>query len=318
MKFCVAVTDLDWFDFLSKKSSEGKLEDVNFWRPGGSNFTALTQGGPILFKLKSPRNVIAGIGFFTSFSRLPVTAAWQYFGKKNGFDTYIEFKNRIFSHNYSHGSSSDNPKIGNIILTDPIFFNQSQWIEPPVDWSSNIVSYKLYSTEDHVGKILWHQIEDTLNQYHFFDRKPDEKSPFKIETPKDDFQKRYLSKVRYGQSSFRMSLTNAYDKRCVISGVDVLPVLEAAHIKPYASSGPHFVSNGLLLKSDIHELFDTGYITITNEMKIEVSKKLQHKYERGELYHNRYHGQKLILPESIKEKPAQTFIDWHNQNVYNG
>ena len=46
--------------------------------------------------------------------------------------------------------------------------------------------------------------------------------------------------------------------------------MDAAHIKPYDQSGPHSISNGLLLRSDIHKLFDKGYMTITNDYKIEV------------------------------------------------
>ena len=313
MIFCVAVTDIDWFDFLSKRS----FDDVNFWRPGGANFTALTQGGPLLFKLKSPKNVVAGVGFFTSFSKLPVSTAWQYFGEKNGFKSYNEFKNRIFSHSYSKHSSSDNPIIGSTILTDPIFFNREECFAPPADWSSNIVSYKKYSTENPIGKTLWTQIEERLARHDFFNREADYKSPLILENPRDDHQRRYLAKVRYGQSSFRMSLTDAYDKRCVISGESTLPALEAAHIKPYKDSGPHFISNGLLLRSDMHRLFDLGYITLTNQMKIEVSKRINENYGNGKEYFQ-HHGKKLILPHHITEKPNKEYIDWHNQNVYNG
>ena len=60
-------------------------------------------------------------------------------------------------------------------------------------------------------------------------------------------------------------MTDGYDRRCAISGEKTLPILDAAHIRSYASGGEHEVSNGLLLRTDIHKLFDRGYVTITEE-----------------------------------------------------
>src|SRR5690606_11461688 len=73
----------------------------------------------------------------------------------------------------------------------------------------------------------------------------------------------YLARARLGQGAFRVLVTDAYQKRCAISGERTLPVLQAAHIRPYAAAGPHRVSNGLLLRSDLHILFDRGYVTVT-------------------------------------------------------
>ena len=67
---------------------------------------------------------------------------------------------------------------------------------------------------------------------------------------------------RLGQGAFRVLVTDAYRRRCTISNERTLPVLEAAHIRPYADNGPHQLSNGLLLRSDLHRLFDLGYFTV--------------------------------------------------------
>ena len=53
-----------------------------------------------------------------------------------------------------------------------------------------------------------------------------------------------------------------------VTGEKTLPVLEAAHIKPYALDGPHRVSNGILLRSDLHKLFDLGYVTVTPDLNL--------------------------------------------------
>lgn len=96
-----------------------------------------------------------------------------------------------------------------------------------------------------------------------------------------------------------------------------MPVLEAAHIKPYALSGPHFISNALLLRSDMHKLFDTGYMTITKDYKVEISGRIKLEFENGKEYY-KYHGKELVfLPERDGDKPDSRFIDWHNNHVFN-
>ena len=123
-------------------------------------------------------------------------------------------------------------------------------------------------------------------------------------------------KVRLGQSAFRVLVTDAYQRKCAISGERTLPVLEAAHIKPYSNSGVHRISNALLLRSDLHKLFDTGYLTITADHKVEVSKRIKEEFENGKEYY-RFHGKGLyVLPSKVIDCPEKRFVEWHNENVY--
>jgi putative restriction endonuclease len=69
-------------------------------------------------------------------------------------------------------------------------------------------------------------------------------------------------RIRRGQPRFREELMNAYEGRCAITGCAIADVLEAAHITPYAGSQDNHVSNGLLLRADLHTLFDCGLIAI--------------------------------------------------------
>src|SRR6056297_4310427 len=78
--------------------------------------------------------------------------------------------------------------------------------------------------------------------------------------------------VKLGQGGFRILVTEAYHRRCAITGEKTLPVLDASHIKPYGKDGPHRTSNGLLLRQDMHNLFDRGYMTIDEDYKIIVSR----------------------------------------------
>lgn len=83
MNAYVAVTDYDWYSFLSQQD---EVDEVNFWqpRPWGGRFAVLRRGEPLLFKLKAPHNAIAGGGFFESYADLPLSLAWDAFGVKNG------------------------------------------------------------------------------------------------------------------------------------------------------------------------------------------------------------------------------------------
>jgi len=64
----------------------------------------------------------------------------------------------------------------------------------------------------------------------------------------------------------------------------------------------------------MHKLFDNGYITITKDYKVEVSKAIKEEFENGKEYYQ-YHGKELMyLPKLNIDKPNQKFIEWHNNN----
>jgi putative restriction endonuclease len=102
-----------------------------------------------------------------------------------------------------------------------------------------------------------------------------------------------------------------------VSGEHSLPVLDAAHIKPYATGGDHAVRNGLVLRSDIHRLFDTGYVTVTPEHRFEVSPRLKQDFSNGRSY-LAFHGQPIALPERVEDRPDPQLLQWHNEHCFNG
>lgn len=92
--------------------------------------------------------------------------------------------------------------------------------------------------------------------------------------------------------------------------------MEAAHIKPYSLSGPHRINNGMLLRKDLHALFDRGYINIAEDLHIEVSKKIKEDYGNGREYY-KFHGKSLIeVPKDTQQRPSLEFLRWHNDNVF--
>ena len=110
-------------------------------------------------------------------------------------------------------------------------------------------------------------------------------------------------------------VTDAYERRCAITQERTLPALEASHIKPFKESGPHSVKNGILLRSDIHKLFDNGYVTITPEYRFEVSRRIKEEFENGRDYYA-LNGRYLHLPLKREYHPSKDSIDWHNEKVF--
>ncbi len=298
MKAFVGVTDYSWFSFLKDQ----RPDEVNFWQPSGNdNFRVLQPGELFLFKLKGKRNAIAGGGFFARFSILPNFLAWEAFGPKNGAATFDTFYQPIAE--YKRRNGVDHNRIGCIILSNPFFFDEDDWIPIPSDWAPNIVRGKTYSDDSVIGKRL---IDDVLVRIRRGDAVGEEAVRWGVTT----------TSYRLGQGGFRISVTEAYDRRCAISGERTLPILDAAHIKPVKDSGVHSVSNGLLLRTDIHGLYDLGYLTVTPDYHIEVSSKLDEEYGNGKLYYS-YHGLLVPnLPQRTEEQPSAEYLRWHNENVF--
>ncbi len=301
MRFWVGLTDGDWFEYLRNSTPD----EVNFWQPSaGRRAVRLDAGALFLFKLHSPRNFVVGGGFYVRYSALPARLAWDAFGDKNGTTSYDALRDRV--RRYRKQSVSGDPFIGCNILNAPFFFEDKDWIAIPETWAPNTQQGRTFDTETVDGLRLWNAVHERLRGI------PVPKS--QVESPRLGAE--YLTRARLGQGAFRVLVTEAYERRCAVSGERTLPVLEAAHIKPYAKSGPHLISNGLLLRSDLHILFDDGYLTVTEDLKVEVSRNIKEKFENGREYY-RYHGKPLItVPGDSNQRPSHEFLRWHNTEVF--
>lgn len=126
-----------------------------------------------------------------------------------------------------------------------------------------------------------------------------------------------LVRPRLGQGAFRIIVTDSYHRMCAITRERTLPALEAAHIKPFADGGEHEASNGVLLRRDIHSLFDTGYVTITPMLNFEVSRRIKEEFENGRQYYE-LHGRGIAPPDDRRSVPDGAALAWHNENRYLG
>ncbi len=318
MKFWAGVTDTKWYRYLRERTPE----DINFWQPSGKQqeFKIIEKGAPFLFKLKSPANAIGGVGFYSTQAFLPVSVAGDTFGERNGCASFVELKTMIDTYRQKSGTAlMQNPVIGCLILTNPIFFEDSDWIPAPEDWKGSIVQGKSYDDSEIIGARIWRDVQNRLEKTKFFDRIDTIPNQLQLGDGLDDsprYRESILSKIRLGQGAFRIMVTEAYKGRCAVTGEHTLPVLEAAHIKPYSSDGPHMISNGLLLRSDLHKLFDAGYITVTPEYRLEVSSRLKQEFNNGKIYYEMNGRRLLVMPGFERDMPRREFLTWHNENVY--
>ncbi|HZF07155.1 MAG TPA: HNH endonuclease [Thermoanaerobaculia bacterium] len=311
MKGTVAVTDFGWYDYLSRRS----VAEVNFWTPSDRRRFSAPAFSPFFFKLKAPHRAIAGFGYFAKWSSLPPWLAWECCGEGNGCDSLATFETRLadIRARIKYVASGTVANIGCILLVQPIFFPREAWIPQPSDWHDRTVSSESYDLTVGEGRRIW---EQCLERAHVAAI-----APSHLLEVAGSASPRYgapqLVAPRLGQGTFRVSVTDAYGRSCAATGEHSLPVLEAAHIRSYASEGPHEVRNGILLRADLHRLFDKGYATVTRDLRLEISKRLREDYSNGRSYYP-LHGQPVRVPDAIGDRPASEFLVWHNEHVYLG
>jgi len=308
MKLYVGVTDQDWFTFLRERNAQ----EMNFWRPKATNtFGVIEPGGLFLFKSKYPENKIVGGAFFVRHSALPLDLAWTAFGEANGVATFDEFRRKIAS---LRRDQERNPQIGCIVLTQPFYLRPEAYITVPADWSGNIVSGKSYPIQQGEGKRLY---EEAQRAMRMASHPADVLAPTLFED-KARYGEERLVRPRLGQGGFRVTVIEEYQRRCALTGERTLPVLQAAHIKPYSVMGPHDITNGILLRSDLHTLFDKGYLTITTDLHVEVSGRIKKDFSNGREYYA-LHGKPLkVVPDIVQHRPSSQFLEWHQQECFLG
>lgn len=312
MRIFIGVTDKDWFSF---QSSRATVDEVNFWRPSPSaTFRALDPGELFLFKLHAPLNFIVGGGFFTKFQQLPVSIAWEAFGAGNGVSSLFEFRQRIRRYRHVSIHPDDNPTIGCIMLAEPFFWPENLWISSPLDFKAPTVQGKGYDAEVGTGRELWNEVEQRLKLPLTGQLSDKIATTAAIES--HGFGKPQILLPRLGQGSFRIVVTDAYERRCALTGERTLPVLDAVHIKPYSVQHRHEVSNGMLMRSDLHRLFDEGYITIDPvDRKILVSSRIREEFKNGREYY-KLHGAPVRDPSQAIYRPNAENLEYHAYSIF--
>ena len=247
-----------------------------------------------------------GGGFFVKYSALPVRLTWDTFGIENGAASFEEMVARIGRYRRKaidvHGD-----QVGCLVLVEPFFLEESEWIAPPADWAPNIVQGKRYDSEVGEGARIWGQVQLALAR----------RLPMEHAVAEHRYGKPILVQPRLGQGAFRLLVTDAYQRRCAVTGERTLPVLDAAHIRPYAELGPHRLENGILLRKDLHALFDAGYVTVTPSLELRVSRRIREEFENGRDYYA-LEGSSVRLPMPPAPPPSAEYLEWHGDTVFRG
>ncbi len=304
----VAVTDPGWYQRLSRSPGP---KDANFWRPSLRAFR-LDVGTPFFFKLRAPYRKIAGFGYFAGFTVLPDWLAWETFGESNGVLSLAELRDRLSS--IQHGARIEADQAGRIgccLIAESRFFPQTAWVDPPSDWSPRTQTGMGLDLGSGEGKRI---LAECLERSSVL---PTLASVLEDSESGPRFGPPVLHMPRLGQSIFRIRVLDAYDRACAVTGEHSLPVLDAAHIMPYSNGGAHAVSNGIVLRSDLHRLFDHGYVAIDGEHRFLVGDRLKRDFENGRSYYG-LRGHPVTLPNVPELRPSPTALKWHRDNVFLG
>jgi putative restriction endonuclease len=293
----IGVTDRRWFEYLRRAG----LDEVNFWQPTPAGVNALP-GTPWIFKLHYPMNAIVGFGFLTYHTRMPIAVAWEAFGRGNGVSSYAEMLSLVAA--YRKGASAA-AEIGCVVLSDPVFLEEADWIPAPADWAPNIVKGKYYGLTEGPGAEIWRQLSA---------RAAVPATASALVAP-NALGKPVLIAPRLGQGAFRLQVTDAYARRCAVTGEKTLPALEAAHIVPFAEVKAHDVRNGLLLRSDLHRLFDLGYVSVRPDRRFVVSRAIREDFENGRDYYA-LAEKEIALPADPAKMPARESLERHYDEIF--
>jgi putative restriction endonuclease len=264
----------------------------------------LPEGTLFLFKLKAPYRHIAGGGRFVRYTRLPLLSAWSVFEQQNGTSSLGAFRDLIASHRQA--PTNLDTEIGCTVLTDVFYLPSERWIDVGERFHRSIMVGKAYEETSVDGSSILADLRLATQG----------RTLGEGDKPEERFGRPFLQRARLGQGSFRTLVIDAYQRRCAITGEHTLPALEAAHIIPYADHGPHYISNGLLLRSDFHKLFDAGLVTVEPDLKVRISGRIRDRYFNGKAYY-RLHRQTLAaLPTESMDHPDPAFLRWHNENRF--
>ena len=124
-----------------------------------------------------------------------------------------------------------------------------------------------------------------------------------------------LAPQRLGQQAFQAVVLRAYERRCAVTGDRIRPVLQAAHIMPLPAGGEHRLDNGLLLRSDVHTLYDRGYLGVDPQYRLLVSPRLRDEFGNGEQFYA-HAGERIALPQRRGDHPNREFLEWHMDEVF--
>jgi putative restriction endonuclease len=235
-------------------------------------------------------------------------------GEANGVATLEQMRERIAHYRREPIGPYHDPEIGCVFIRDVTFFPDDLTFDPPPGFALNIVQGKGYDMGDpavagYFGDLMQIvlggplPVEIDLGQPWHSTRPP--------------FGQPKLAPYRMAQQAFKAVVMDAYHGRCAITGTKIRPVLEAAHILPVSPrhGGENRMDNGLLLRSDVHTMFDSGYLGVDPAYKLLVSPRLRTDFGNGEQFYAK-NKEVIALPDRRVDRPNRDFLQWHLDVVF--
>lgn len=290
--------------------------ELALWRPLSKQGSALLvgPGEPFMFgeMLASGSAVqVRGGGVLSGVSRMFLTEMWEWFGEESGASSLTQLRQQYAA--VTGGlDDGDDPEVEAILIYDVRFFAPSEYLEVPVDPVGFVLERGAYFELD--GRTDTDPIVRAVLTYV-------QPAP---STSQDEVTQAVLTKIRgqakavvarIGQGAFKAMVSEAYKHHCALTGDKVRPVLEAAHIKSFASGGEYRLDNGILLRSDMHTLYDRGYISFDVDARLMVSPQLRQRFGNGDWLYARV-GQAITVPERAVDRPNPDFLTWHHERVF--
>ncbi len=311
----IAHTHREWFDFLSRHATDGRLDEVNFWFPKQQRAPKrLLSGEPVFFRIGAPERQIAGYGFFASFQLLPLDLAWDSFGYRNGAVDRSTFCRML-------GRFTEKERalpLACMILLNAHFWPDRRWLPWGVSRGYADTGIQVGRTERDAGNVDFLLAELGRDAAGAPPELLDRFDPLVADERQVALAERA---IREGQNTFRLRLLEAY-RACAITGEHTEPVLDAAHIQSYLGPKSNHPCNGLILTKEFHALFDKGLVTIDppqasrSDYRVRVSGRIHERWKNGRRY-NDFNGRSLVsLPDDPRLLPSREALEWHRAHVF--
>lgn len=297
VNLCIVIVEPSWVENLNTEE-----DDVVFLWARDRPFP-VKPGEIIAFKLRDHRD-ICGCAIVRRCLREDIDTVWDRYGATAGVNSRIELMGLVTGmRRYDViGASTE---MGVMVLGQPAFFKPERRPQLPSSWRPSTAISRRFSTDNDEGLGLWRSLAEGGSFAGPRDNSGFSESSIRYGPP-------IILFPRVGQREFSHNVGEAYGYRCVVTGERA--AVQAAHIKPFAQDGAHKISNGIVLRCDIHRLLDLGYVTISEDFKLIVSNHTKKKY--GEIDCIRYHGKPIRDPLRPTDRPDLEMIRWHHVNVF--
>ena len=294
-----ASTSPRWLEFHRLQNSQR----VCFWQPTPAYPEKLEFGDRWYFCRRGSKQ-IDGYGTFAFWEKFTIREAWNNFGEDNGCESEDELLRLIVEATPAEHEIDLNSEIGCVVLVEVAYFGKVIDLNK-VGLRPLNVRFEYLDDEDPIESFLLG-----------LGVQGDVERGFRLCDEAEVKRSEKFLKDRTGQAAFRKTLREVYGDNCALSGSNPPVVLDAAHIQPYANDASNHVENGLLLRADLHRLFDAGVFYVDENLVT----RFDENFIRENRNYFRYERVRLTFADipDIRVRPSKAALKYHRDNVSKG